>query len=323
MKINNINNFTPSLKSNDKNFGYDDSISHERRSYLREHILENTMPYYEILENSKRLEKYELKKLISSLCGQKFNQDSLQNIFKQIQHSTTSSPKTNSTLNFADNVNSDLIENLPLYNLELISKKMDAYRGESLVGNSYALEILKRAGIERIIDLIGYEYLKDDCARLGLEYHCFPMNPLSLNQKAMFKTKEENKQTFFSHCRRFGYQGKNAKDYIQKRLSSWEENKNKELDEFVKFIQTMQKGKLYIGCEYGTHTTDNTLMLNAFFNPAYINTKKYITSFNYIYVKKLEKLYQNLTPEHKKLMGWTREFDKQVAHKVKQNYKFY
>ena len=290
---------------------------------MREHILENSMPYYNILECSSRLEKYELKKLISSLCGQKLNQDSLQNIFKQIQHSTTSSPKTNSTLNFTDNVNSDLIENLPLYNLELISRKMDAYRGESLVGNSYALEILKRAGIERIIDLVGYEYLKDDCARLGLEYHCFPMNPLSLTQKAMFKTKEENKQTFFSHCRRFGYQGKNAKDYIQKRLSSWEENKNKELDEFVKFVQTMQKGKLYIGCEYGTHTTDNTLMLNAFFNPAYINTKKYITSFNHIYVKKLEKLYQNLTTEHKKLMGWTREFDKQVAHKVKQNYRFY
>lgn len=318
MQINNLKLITPKFTSNniDNSYGFDDSISQERRQYLREHILENSMPYYDIFENSGRLEKYELKKLISALCGQRLNQDSLDNIFKpKIQVIKT--PATNVPMPPDGEINYELIESIPSYNLELVSKKMKVYRGESLVGKSYALKTLKEAGIERVVDLIGYEYLKDDCARLGLDYFKYPMTPYTFMQNAMFNTKDEKKQLFFTHCRRFGYQGKEANAYVQKMILNWEENKNSEIDNFVKFIQTMQKGKLYIGCEYGTYTTDNALMLNAFFNPLYVRTKKYITSYNHIYTSKLEKLYQNLKPEHKELMGWTEEFEHKLVENLK------
>ena len=100
-------------------------------------------------------------------------------------------------------------------------------------------------------------------------------------------------------------------------MTDWEKNKNAEIDEFVSFIQEMKKGNLYIGCEYGTQTTDNALMLNAFFNPMYVRTKKYVTSYNIIYTKKLEKLYKNLTQEHKERMGWSKEFEAGLVENLK------
>ena len=71
----------------------------------------------------------------------------------------------------------------------------------------------------------------------------------------------------------------------------------------------MQKGHLYIGCEYGTYTTDNALMLNAYFNPLYIKCSKYVTPYNKSLTNRLINLYQNLSTEHKNLMGWTKDFD--------------
>lgn len=318
MQINSIKNISPKFCSDTKTnvFGYDDKISQERRDFLREDILERTMPNYSILENSGRLEKYELKKLISTLCGQKLNQDSLIDIFKQFYH-----PNQNIKLPFTSNqnviVDQEMIESLPLYNLDIVSQKMNVYRGESLNDNLHALKILKQAGIERIIDLIGYNTLKEDCAIAGLEYFAFPLSPHSFNQKIMFKTEEENKIACYNICRRYGYTEKERNKYIKQMMNDWEKNKNAEIDEFVKFIQEMKKGNLYIGCEYGTQTTDNALMLNAYFNPMYARTKKYITSYNIIYTRKLEKLYKNLTPEHKELMGWTSDFEKKLVENLK------
>lgn len=319
MRINNIKNIqqTCFTSSDEKHkFGFDDSISHGKRAFLRADILEKTLPYYDILENNGRLEKYELRKLISSLCGQKLNQDSLQDIFKQLYYTnkdikTPSEKKENIPVDF------DMIETLPLYNLDIVSEKMNVFRGESLNDNIYALKILKQAGLERVVDLIGYDTLKDDCSIVGLEYYSYPMTPYSFNQKAMFKTEEENKKNCLFVCKRYGYTGKVAKDYVRKVLEEFEKNKTAELNEFVKFIQNMQKGKLYIGCEYGTQTTDNALMLNAFFNPMYVRTKKYVTSYNIIYTKKLEKLYKNLTQEHKERMGWSKEFEAGLVENLK------
>lgn len=318
MRINKIKPVDLKFTSNNiiNNFGFDDSISQEKRTFLRENILEKSMPFYNVFENSKRLEKYELQKLICSLCGYKLNQDSLQNIFKNL-HQTQITNENISNPMPTESVSNELIENLPLFNLDLVSKKFDVYRGESLQGNFNALKTLKNAGIERIVDLIGYENLKEDCNVLGLDYFKYPMSPYLFMQNDMFKSEEECKQKFLNHCRGFGENEKTTKIYITKMMNIWQKNKDLEIDKFVKFIQTMQKGKLYIGCEYGTYTTDNALMLNAFFNPAYIRQKRYITSNNRIYLKRLEKLYKNFSPQHKQAMGWNSEFEKKVIERLK------
>lgn len=320
MQINKIGAIEPKFKSNNKSnrFGYDDLISQERRDFLRENILNHSMPYYSILENNGRLEKYQLEKLIGTLYGEKMNQDSLQSMLQRIkQHKINANKYENIQ---ADNsVNRKLIEDLPLWNLAVVSDKLGIYRGQSLQGNWEALKVIKKAGIGRVVDLAGYENLEADCKELGLEYLHYPMSPYLFMNNSMFKSEEENKLKFFNQSRLFGYKNKQQQIYINKMMDNWHKDKNKEIDSFIKFIQFMQKGKLYIGCEWGTYTTDNALMLNCFFNPHHIRIPhdRYISSNNRIYIKRVEKLYKNFTAEHKEAMGWTKEFEKRVQEKFK------
>ena len=78
MKVYRVNLHTPQFTSNV--LGYDDEISKSRREYIREHYNSYTMPYYSIYEKEGRLEEYELNRLISSLRGEKLNQDSPENV---------------------------------------------------------------------------------------------------------------------------------------------------------------------------------------------------------------------------------------------------
>lgn len=292
-------------------FGEDDSISQIRREFLREHILENSMPNYEIFSSAKKLEEYELNKLIASLCGQKFHQDSLQPILKTLKPKNTEVtkkilPKQDVALNH------ELIESLPLFNLALVSKKLGVYRGQTLNAHPNALRVFKEAGGERIVDLAGYEGLEDNCKQLGLEYFYYSTPPYYFCLGEVFKSEDEQRENYLRHCSLFGYSEKESRDYFETATNHWKTCVDNELKDFVEFIKTMQKGNLYIGCEYGTYATDNALMLNSVFNPLYVRTPKFITPYNRSFLPKLLNLYKNLTPEHKLQMGWSKEFDAYV-----------
>ena len=78
MKVSYINTYkAPNFKSqnpdNEFVIGYDDEISKLRREYIREHYYNNVMPYQSIYEREKRLDEFELNKLIGSLLGKKVN----------------------------------------------------------------------------------------------------------------------------------------------------------------------------------------------------------------------------------------------------------
>lgn len=318
MYINKIRTNNPQFSSNKKNvFGFDDAISQERREFLRDHFLNETIPYYSILEGKNRLEKYELEKLMGSLYGQKLNQDSMQSILQVIHRKKINYLPSQIVQTFNNKIDHKMMEELPLWNLDLVSEKLGVYRGESLQGNLIYLKTVQKAGIQRIVDLAGYENLEEDCKELGLEYHYYPMTPhLFFINNPMFKSEEEMKTKFFNQSRLFGYKNKAQQIYKDTQLKAWRKNKDKEIDKFIKFIQFMQKGNLYIGCEWGTYTTDGGLMLNYFFNPLFQGTSEYLSPDNKIHLCEVRKLYNNLTSEHKKMLGWTKEFDTATAKKL-------
>lgn len=320
MQINKIRVSHPQFKSNNEHiFGFDDSISQERRDFLREQYLDERIPYYSILERSKRLEKYELEKLIASLYGQKIHQDSLQSILEVIHRKKTDTLPSQIVLPNNNALNHDMMKELPLWNLYLVSEKQGVYRGESLQGNLNFLKTVQNAGIKRIVDLAGYKNLEDECKELGLEYHHYPMTPhLFFINNPMFKTEEETKLKIFNQSRLFGYKGIVRDNYVERMFKAWQKNKDEEINKFIEFIQFMQKGNIYIGCEWGSYTTDGGLMLNSFFNPLYTDAPVYLTPDNKVHLHKVQKLYNNFTAEHKKLMGWTQEFDKNTCKKLKQ-----
>lgn len=315
MYIQRVSNGSPKFQSNINKFGDDDLISQARRNWLRENIVDNSMPYYEIIGQEKRLEEYELKKLVASLCGQKLNQDSLNTVFQKLKPRNSEVSKRVSVPK-ESLLNDEAIENLSLMNIALVSKKLGVYRGQTLNGNFYALNVLKQAGIERIVDLAGYEELEETCKKMGLEYLYYSTPPYYFIQGQMFKTEEICKNNAIRQSLLFNYTKEETETFVNRSVERWHKFLEEEINDFIKFIQTMQKGNLYIGCEFGTYTTENALMLNAHFNPLFLRGQKFISTYNRVLTPKLINLYKNLTIEHKQLLGWTKEYDQLVLKRL-------
>ena len=55
--------------------GYDDSVSQERRKYIRQHYENEIMPYQSIYEKEPRLDEYKLKQLIDFFAAKPKNID--------------------------------------------------------------------------------------------------------------------------------------------------------------------------------------------------------------------------------------------------------
>ena len=295
--------------------GDDDVISQARRAFIREHYVNEIMPYSDILDNSKRLEEYELKKMVASLCGQKVSSDSLSSIYETLKFKKSELP-SNLPKAPSCRLNFEAIEELPIFNLELSSAKLGVYRGQTLQANPNYLKLVKQAGIERIVDLAGYEALEENCKELGLEYLYYATPPYYFLQGSMFKTEQDCRKTALRQGRLFQYSEGETKMVVERSVNVWKKHLEEELDDFVKFILTMQKGNLYIGCEYGTYTTDNAMMLNSYFNPLYVREKKYVNFHNRIFLNQFVNLYKNLRIEHKELMGWTKQFDTMLHKKL-------
>ena len=84
--------------------------------------------------------------------------------------------------------------------------------------------------------------------------------------------------------------------------------------ELVKFVQTMQKGNVLLGCEFGTKNSDYAQRINYLFNPkAHTMPKRCGRGFDY----DMEDIYYELSDQNKKDMGWNEEFDKNFLKKLK------
>lgn len=278
MKISCINAYkAPAFKSQNPDgefvLGYDDEISKMRRQHIREHYYDDIMPYQSIYEREKRLEEFELNKLIGSLLGKKLNTGASSGEIKQKPVNP-------------NEINSELMYKLSVYNVKPIYGT-NSWRGSTALKDS-DLILLKKAGIKTVIPLSYGGVLEESCKKYDLNYLYF----------------DSDFDMFYNDA------------------FKWKGCTNNFIDEFVKFIQTMQQDNVYVGCEFGTNTTDNMLMLNNFFNPYAKNTKTYINRLNSCYVPSLQTFVQNMTQEHKNAMGWTKEFEKEVLAKISKYAKF-
>lgn len=306
MKISCINAYkAPAFKSQNPDgefvLGYDDEISKMRRQHIREHYYDDIMPYQSIYEREKRLEEFELNKLIGSLLGKKLNTGASSGEIKQ------KPVKPNE-------INSELMYKLSVYNVKPIYGT-NSWRGSIALKDS-DLILLKKAGIKTVIPLSYDGGLEESCKKYDLNYLYFNSD-FNMFRSDAFKSEENIRAEEILMGKLYGYEP--SPDSV---AETWKGRKNNFIDEFVKFIQTMQQDNVYVGCEFGTNTTDNMLMLNNFFNPYAKNTKTYINRLNSCYVPYLQTFVQNMTQEHKNAMGWTKEFEKEVLAKISKYAKF-
>ena len=301
MKISavNINNFVH-FKGEAVHFSaYDDSVSQARREYIRAHYDSWHLPHQSIYEREGRMDEYNVKKLIASLTE------------KHYTHSTLQEPSTTN-----DGLNYKLLDSLIIWNNKPIANT-NSYRGSNLVEDLENLNIAKKAGIKRVVDLEGYPNLTDACKKEGIEYFNF-----SIIDKFWMSHACKDKETIVNRAIHFwrdiqGANDNSTKDNIKKDIKRWNKNKNDFIDMFVKFIQIMQQDNVYIGCMLGTERTDNALMLNHFFNPKASNTPNCVTIANRGVLDKLEILYRNLSDANKESLGWTKKFEAEFMPRLK------
>ena len=152
------------------------------------------------------------------------------------------------------------------------------YRGQTLVDKPSELLSLKSKGIKTVIDLVGYgETYSQKVADAGMKYYCYPI--------------------YENWWDRFDFTERN---YIE---------------ELVKFIEKMQEGNIYIGCQHGSNDTDIALILNDFFNPKLedkCKTKIPASDFTY----NLNSIYDALTSKDKMKLGWTKEFEQRLIKRL-------
>jgi len=139
------------------------------------------------------------------------------------------------------------------------------------------LKIIKQAGIRHIVDLRKWgETIHCD----GIDVFNFPILDINQNIAEM-------------------YEG----EYIEKELCN----------KLVKFIQTMQKENVLIGCEYGTYTTDCAIQFNYFLNP---KADIMLNSRNKQFGITLQTIYESLSKEDKEAIGWDEKFDKNFLKRL-------
>ncbi len=265
--------------------GYDDSISKQRRDNIREWQEIYYTPYQSLYKKECNLSEYDMQQLLGSLMQK---------------------PKV---------VDWNKVTGIDAYNVRSVDWTETCYRGSTLAHKPRALQTLKEAGIERIIDLIGYYGFEKDVQDAGLEYYTpkFGCGQLGIWDEDTFKEIDE---LIFKETRYYTpIDFEKNKKYLEQIAQTHEKLSKRSTERFVQYIEEMQKGYYYIGCEFGTYKTDDYMLLNTVFNPKSKNTDIPIHTpmFKLDFMKIL---HSKITPEQKQRMHWTKEFDESVAKRL-------
>lgn len=211
----------------------------------------------------------------------------------------------------ANTLNEDNYRNvtgLPVRNIRYIGN--NSYRGATLVGKPKCLSVLKDAGVKRVIDLNGPTIYEKEVKQAGLDYFLFDMTHNRDGYNGNFWSKDGvlSRQEYENRIRTiFSPEDfDNYEEVIKSRINDYDRQSRNVIDNLVGFIRRMQEGHCYICDEYGTHTTDDALLLNNIFNPQK-GTTHGICDLDEIDC--LKNLYARLNENDKKQMCWTKDFD--------------
>jgi len=193
-----------------------------------------------------------------------------------------------------NNIYHDVFEkehSLTKYQLNIMIKELEKYhemrqidhtniyRGQALESHPKYLNALKEKGIKTVIDLVNYgKDYQEAVEQAGLNYYMYDICDNWWNSKSIDNT-----------------------------------HKSKLVD----FLHKMQEDNIYIGCRQGINDTDVAFLLNDFFNPLLEGKEQTkIPANDCDFPIKLNTIYDLFTPEDKKLLGWTKEFEQKLIRKL-------
>jgi len=251
------------------------------RDYIRKWRDEQYFRYQDIYEKEGRMSEYELQRTISHLVQK---------------------PQV---------VDNEMLNQLKIPALKKVEDTI--YRGAAL--SEEKVNRVNEAGIKRLIEIGLNGGSQNTCEKLGMDYlHSPYMNDeyyAALNPK---KYVESEARSYARDV--LQYKEKDIEKYVKDEMKDWQRRSRGFIDPFVRFIQMMQKGNVYLGCVNGVDDTSAILTADYLFNPKMQHSipRRGISSDSII--DAAEGLYLNLTKDDKLKMGWTKAFDKEFLPKV-------
>lgn len=184
-----------------------------------------------------------------------------------------------------------------------------AYRGSSLAKNLNYMSLLPKSNITTVIDLTGYDSLKKACDDNNIDYFRYEVannywaNPIFADDEALMQKK---------HSQLFG-RGL-CKEEFDKEIKNYKAEINNErrrfMNKFIEFVNVINQGFFYIGCDFGEYRTPNILALNTYFNPR--KGIHDVLPTNEFILESIKNMYKNLTDNEKIRLGFTEEYDKKL-----------
>lgn len=279
-------NSIPKLPKEGIVMGYDDSISSARRASIREHLEERTglgyLDYYELPKS-----EYEMEQMLKS-WGLKI-----------------------------DKITKKII--IPPY-LNVISLGNNNFRG-ALPENPQAYKDLKESGIKTIISATPQSWAENVAKNNGLEYidlvvknsysdtgKDYIFDDYAFNEEDYFINKLKSKYSEYSKYDEHFAKELSDENFIENKRNEFRTKSRKFIDELVKAVRAWQKGSCFIGCDFGVYLTNKALSVIDVFNPK--GDSRTVSYLSYLEQDCVKSLYEKLTAQDKKLMGWTKEFEK-------------
>lgn len=200
----------------------------------------------------------------------------------------------------------DSIFSLPIKNIASIEGTKNSYKGPTLVtANQQCLNTIKKTGVETIVDLVGYYDYGNKVKNAGFDFYEFNMK-IFIDSAAVesLRDHQKNSKLLFKSLVDVGIDI-DVDDCLKRSEKKFYENTRDGINQFVDFINIMQKDNVYVGDEYGTQDADFALYLNDAFNPKRQDLPLNIPTLPML--NSMFNIYYNLTPEDKQKMGWTKE----------------
>ena len=189
-----------------------------------------------------------------------------------------------------------------------LPQNFNDYKALKESGITTVLAATPRSGIRKLVEANGMEFIDfvaksyDDSA--GSAY--------------IFSGSAFKDEDLFIHSKKIDLMSYSKYDkcysdpeYINKSLNSSREKFREQsrdfIDKLTKAVSSWQRGCCFIGCTFGTKITTDAITVINIFNPkGDIDNGRKLKEMEMI---DLFNLYKKLTPEDKKLMAWTKEFE--------------
>ncbi len=205
----------------------------------------------------------------------------------------------------------EMIDDVYIPNCQKLAPGM--YRGSSLINNLRYVPLLPKSGVSTVIDLHGFDALKAACEENNIDYYHYNVD-FDYFDNPIFKTEKDIQERFNDNYYNKGLSAVEYRKELEKNNIYVKKKREEFVNNFKSFLDVINDGGFYIGCQFGEMRTSNILALNSYFNPKWSGRISHPQ--NEFILKSMRNMYNNLSDIDKARLGFTEEFETALREKL-------